>query len=64
GILFEATGDIAPPPVAPGEFVTANQIFTLVGIRFPAPGNHKFVVNVGEVTHETPLTLVKAGRDS
>jgi hypothetical protein len=59
GILFEATGDIVPPPVAPGEFVTANQIFTLVGVRFPAPGNHKFVVSVGEETHETPLMVVQ-----
>lgn len=59
GVLFEATGDIVPPRVAPGEFVTANQIFTLVGVRLPQPGNYKFVVNVGPAQHETPLIVVQ-----
>src|SRR5690349_25131268 len=30
-VLFEAGGDLVPPAVPPGEFATANQIFTLVG---------------------------------
>ena len=42
--------------------IPANQIFTLVGIRFPQPGSYKFVVNVGDLTsHETPLMVVTAG---
>jgi hypothetical protein len=58
--LFEASGDIVAPTVSPGEFVTANQLFTLVGTRFPAPGNYKFVVRVGDLPpHETPLMVVQ-----
>jgi hypothetical protein len=58
--IFEASGDITAPPVAPGEFLTANQVFTLVGTQFPRPGSYKFVVNLGELPpHETPLTLVQ-----
>lgn len=57
--LFEASGEIVAPPVAPGEFVTANQVFSLVGTRFPRPGSYKFVVNVGEAaTTETPLMVL------
>jgi hypothetical protein len=59
-VLFEATGELAPPPVGPGEFVTANQIFTLVGVQFPQPGLYNFVLTVGEELHETPLSLVQA----
>lgn len=60
-MLFEATGDIAAPAVAPGEFVTANQVFTLVGTRFPHAGSYKFVVNVGDhASHETPLMVMQA----
>jgi hypothetical protein len=59
--LFEASGEIVAPPVAPGEFITANQVFTLVGTQFPRPGSYKFVVHVGDLPpHETPLTLVKS----
>jgi hypothetical protein len=59
--LFEATGDIVAPTVAPGEFVTANQLFTLVGTQFPRPGSYKFVVHLGDLPpHETPLTLVQS----
>ena len=58
-VLFEAAGDLAPPPVEPGEFATANQIFTLVGVQFPQPGIYKFVVTVGEARHETPLSVVQ-----
>ena len=61
GVLFEASGEIVGPPVQPGEFASANQIFTLVGIRFPRPGPYKFVINIGEMPpHETPLVLVQA----
>jgi hypothetical protein len=60
GALFEALGEIAAPHVAPGEVVTANQLFALVGTRFPHPGDYKFVVHVGDVPlHETPLTVVQ-----
>ncbi|CAN5812032.1 hypothetical protein BH23GEM3_BH23GEM3_22580 [soil metagenome] len=59
--MFEATGDITPPPVAPGEFSTANQVFTLVGVQFQQPGSYKFVVNLGELpVHETPFMVVQA----
>lgn len=58
--LFEATGELAAPRVSPGEVLTANQLFALVGIRFPRPGDYKFVVHVGRLApHETPLTLVQ-----
>ena len=59
--LFDAGGELAAPPVAPGGFATANQLFNLVGVRFPRPGSYKFVVNVGDLEpHETPLLLVEA----
>lgn len=59
--IFEASGNIVAPQVAPGEFVTANQLFNLVGTQFPRPGSYKFVVNVGDLPpHETPLTLVQS----
>jgi hypothetical protein len=62
GVLFEAGGDLVPPSVPPGEFATANQIFTLVGVGFPRPGNYKFIVTVGDLpAHETPLVLVETG---
>lgn len=62
GALFEATGEIVAPNVAPGEFVTANQLFSLVGTRFPQPGSYKFVVHVGDLPpHETPLMVVQGG---
>ena len=61
GVLFEAGGDLVPPDVPPGEFATANQIFTLVGIGFPRPGSYKFVLTVGELPpHETPLILLQS----
>jgi hypothetical protein len=60
--LFEANGEIAAPPVAPGEFLTANQVFTLVGVQFPRPGSYKFLVNLGDLPpHETPLSVVQGG---
>lgn len=61
GTLFEANGEIVAPRVAPGDFATANQLFSLVGIQFPRPGTYKFVLNVGDLPpHETPVQLVKA----
>lgn len=60
--LFEANGEIAAPPVPPGEFLTANQLFGLVGTRFPRPGSYKFVLNVGDLPpHETPLRVLQVG---
>ena len=62
GVLFEASGEIGAPKVPPGEWATANQIFTLVGVQFPRPGSYKFVVNVGDLPpHETPFTVVQGG---
>jgi hypothetical protein len=58
-VLFEASGELAPPPVEPGQFATANQIFSLVGVQFPSPGIYKFLVSVGEERHETPLSVVQ-----
>jgi hypothetical protein len=61
GILFEANGELTAPHLAPGEFITANQVFSLVGVRFPHPGHYKFVLNVGDLPpHETPLRLIQA----
>ncbi len=63
GVLFEASGEIGAPRVKPGEFMTANQIFGLVGIRFPEPGQYKFVLEVGDLpTHETPLMVGTVGQ--
>jgi hypothetical protein len=64
-VMFEATGEITSPRVAPGEFSTANQVFTLVGVQFPAPGMYKFVVNVGNLeAHETPFLVQSAPNES
>lgn len=61
GVLFEASGDMVAPQVQPGEFSTANQVFTLVGVQFPHPGSYKFVVNLGEIEpHETPFAVAQA----
>ena len=61
GTLFDAAGELVAPPLAPGEFITANQIFSLVGVRFPRPGHYKFVLNVGNIgPHETPLRVMQA----
>lgn len=60
-ILFEATGDINPPVVPPGEFSTANQVFTLVGMTFPRPGLYRFVVNIqGLEPHDTQFVVSSA----
>jgi hypothetical protein len=61
GVLFDANGEMVAPEVQPGEFSTANQVFTLVGVQFPQPGNFKFVINLGELPpHETPFAVVQA----
>ncbi len=59
--LFEAAGEMMAPPVAPGEYATANQLFALVGVQFPRAGLYRFVVRVGDAPpHETPLLLQSA----
>ncbi|HEX9937486.1 MAG TPA: hypothetical protein VGB15_10195, partial [Longimicrobium sp.] len=64
-LLFEATGDISPPIVPPGEFSTANQVFTMVGMAFPRPGVYRFVVNIqGLEPHETHFVVSNAVPDS
>ena len=61
GTLFEAAGELVAPQLAPGEFINANQVFSLVGVRFPRPGHYKFVLTVGSlVPHETPLRVMQA----
>jgi hypothetical protein len=59
GVLFEANGELVAPPVAPGEFSTGNQVFTLIGTQFARPGSYRFMVHLGNVAaHETPLAVV------
>jgi hypothetical protein len=61
-VLFDAEGQIGAPHVLPGEFATANQLFTMVGVQFPAPGLYRFVVRLGELTpHVTPFLVSDAG---
>ena len=63
--LFDAAGEMVAPPVPPGEFTTANQIFALVGVQFPRPGLYRFVVQVGDgARHETPFLVQHSVRDS
>ena len=63
-VLFEASGDINPPTVPAGEFSTANQVFTLVGMTFPQPGVYRFVVNVlGLEAHETHFVVSNSATD-
>ena len=58
--LFEAGGELIAPEVQPGDFATAHQLFTLLGITFPQPGLYKFVVNLGDLPpHETPIAAVQ-----
>ena len=61
-VLFEATGDMSPPMVPPGEFATANQVFSLVGIQFPHPGTYRFVIEMGTMEpHETVFQVQQVG---
>jgi hypothetical protein len=63
--LFQADGEMMAPPVPPGEFTTANQLFAMVGVQFPHPGIYRFVVRVGDAArHETPFLVQHAARDS
>lgn len=63
--LFHAEGEILAPGVPPGEFSTANQIFALVGVQFPAPGVYRFTVRVGESARaEAPLLVQHSAHDS
>jgi hypothetical protein len=63
--LFQAEGEMMAPPVPPGEFSTANQIFAMVGVQFPRPGLYRFVVRIGDSTrHETPFLVQHTARDS
>lgn len=61
GVLFEAAGELLAPPVAPGEYSTSNQLFSIVGLQFPRAGMYRFVVRLGEAPpHETPLLVQPA----
>lgn len=63
--MFEASGEINPPLVPPGEFSTANQVFTLVGMTFPRAGQYRFEVRIGaQEPHVTPLMVGTVPRDS
>jgi hypothetical protein len=63
-VLFEAAGDLMAPPVPPGEFATANQLFALVGVQFPRAGLYRFIVRLGDLEpHETPLFVQNAATD-
>ena len=56
--LFDATGELSAPTVAPGDFFTANRVFALVGLQFPTPGTYRFEISVpGQPPHETPFVL-------
>jgi hypothetical protein len=60
-VLFDAEGQIGAPHVLPGEFSTANQLFTMVGVQFPAPGTYRFVIRLGELEpHVTPFLVTEA----
>jgi hypothetical protein len=59
--LFDAAGEMLAPPVPPGEYSTANQLFSMVGVQFPRAGLYRFVVRVGDAPpHETPLLVQPA----
>ena len=62
--LFHAEGEIMAPGVPHGEFSTANQIFALVGVQFPAPGVYRFTVRVGDSARaEAPFLVQHSARD-
>ena len=62
--MFEAVGEIVAPPVPPGEFATANQVFSMVGVQFPAEGLYRFSVIIGGGdAYETPFLVESAGTD-
>lgn len=45
--LFEAVGEMVAPPVPPGEVLTANQVFSLVGVELGREGTYRFSVAIG-----------------
>ena len=60
--LFDAEGQIVAPHVLPGEFATANQLFSMVGVQFPSPGRYRFVVRLGDLEpHATPFLVAAEG---
>lgn len=62
--MFDAAGEIATPMVPPGEFSTANQLFTMVGVQFPRPGTYRFVLQVGdEPAHVSPFLVQAAPKE-
>ncbi|HEX8905730.1 MAG TPA: hypothetical protein VF771_12840 [Longimicrobiaceae bacterium] len=64
GVLFDAAGEINPPVVGPGEFSTANQVFTLVGLQFARPGVYTFEVAIGTLPpHETEFVVSATPQD-
>ena len=64
-VMFDASGEINPPMVPPGEFSTANQIFTLVGMQFPRAGQYRFEVRIGTLEpHVTPFMVGTTPRES
>lgn len=64
-VLFEAAGELMAPLVPPGEYSTANQLFSLVGLQFPREGMYRFMVRLGDLPpHETPLFVQGAASAS
>jgi hypothetical protein len=64
GVLFDAAGEINPPIVPPGEFSTANQVFTLVGLTFPRAGVYTFQVTIESLApHETAFVVSAAPKE-
>lgn len=64
-VMFDASGEINPPMLPPGEFSTANQVFTLVGMTFPRAGQYRFEVRIGTLEpHLTPFVVSTPPRDS
>jgi len=64
-VMFDASGEINPPMLPPGEFSTANQVFTLVGMQFPRAGQYQFEVRIGDLEpHVTPFVVGTAPYDN
>ncbi len=62
--MFEAVGEIMAPAVPPGEFATANQVFSMVGVQFPTEGLYRFSVTIGGgEPYETQFLVEAAGSD-
>lgn len=59
-VLFEANGEINAPPVAPGDFATANQLLALVGVELSAPGRYTFAVEAEDVARSEMIFSVAA----